>query len=471
MATTSTFKHINKGISLAGFTPELVQGTPNHSLTADGVTTASSGTSISFKIDSGATQNNNCATIPANYFQGLQVYFSASTTTSALQGKVYDISASTAVDGNNEVQLTVNTMAATPATTETFTVFAPLPADSMDLSPETEELLRDFHRQTLDKPASIRGISKVSGSFNVEIPGLITTLDSSNTPTKDRWSVLLGQIFTRTVDQGSTMVSATSTTVTVTTSHGSRFTEKISYIMVSNQVRRVESISTDTLTVDRAWTTTPTGTPEVYNCETYEPVDTEHGTFTLHFIEDDRLIEARGCLCSIKFGASFSEAVKATVEFDGEWDTTQMTDAASLSGYQANIDPIPFVNTAGMYFNSTDLSCNMAEFDLGHSRDAIRDTEAGQRFFTRERDSVIAVKFRDQVKTPKTTWEKEGTKAFMVAAFGNEAGGCVGAGGQAQVKETIGLDEENGTGYYDAQFRLYDDHDAATATRPQVFRF
>lgn len=469
MSTTASFPHINKAIGLLAFCPEIAHGTPNYSLTADGG--GNGATSVTVSTVSGATHNNNLASKAANKFQGLMVYFLANTTTSALRGKSYPISASSA-PAANVVTLTVSTMAATPAGSDTFYVLAPLPADSVAISPETEDLIRDFVRLTLDAPSSIKGLSKASGSFGLELPGLVTTLGSGATPARDRWSQLLELLGTRRAIAGTTVSGGGSTTTVIDVTDASAFAVG-DLVMIGGEVRRITAINTaaapDNITITPALSAAPADTTVVYQSEVITPYDTGHGTATLLWLEDDRLIIVQGAVLTFKLAAAFGQKLAGTVEFDGEFAVAQWSDGAAIGGYQADKSPVAFVAGA-IHFGTTQLHVNSFEFDLGHDRQEIRDTSAGIRFFTRARAAMTKVVFRYTAKTPKTTWEKDGAQARLLATIGNSAGNAVGVTHDAQVI-TAAESDVNKTTYWDTTFRAYDDQDAADAVKPRIFRF
>lgn len=469
MSTTASFPHINKAVSLLAFCPEVVQGTPNYSCTADGG--ANSGTAITIDTTTGATQNDNLAAVTANKFQGLMVYFLPNTATAALRGKAYPISASSA-PAANIVTLTVATMAATPAGTDTFYILGPLPADSVSISAETEDLPRDFARLTLDAPSAVKGLTKASGSFGLELPGLVTTLGNGATPALDRWSQLLELLGTRRAVAGTTVSGGGSSTTVVDVTSAASFAVG-DLVMIGGEVRRITAINTaatpDNITITPALSAAPADTTVVYQSETITPYDTGHGTATLLWIEDDRLVVVQGAVLNFKMAAQFGQKLAGSVEFDGEWATSQWSDGSTLGGYQADKSPIPFV-AGEIHFGTTKLNVNNFEFDLGHDRQELRDTSAGIRFFTRARAAQSKVVFRYTAKTPKTTWENAGTQARLLATIGNAAGSAVGVTHDAQVLSAADSDV-NKTAYWDVMFRAYDDQDAADAVKPRIFRF
>ena len=159
------------------------------------------------------------------------------------------------------------------------------------------------------------------------------------------------------------------------------------------------------------------------------------------------------------------------IEFDGSWDPSWgLTDAATLSGYQLNKDPIAFIATGGIYFGTTLLGANSVEFDLGHGRSELRDTTGGTTNMVTSRAATCKVVFRDIAKTPKATWENAGTKDRLLVSAGNAAGNACAFEGWAQA-QSVGSNPINDTRYWDTMFRFFDDQDAATATKPRLCRF
>jgi len=472
MATTSSFSHINEAIGLAGFCPELVQGTPNYNFTADGG--ANSGTAVTIDTTSGATHNNNIASITAEKFQGLQIWFPPTTATSALQGKAYNISAQSA-PAANIVTLTVDTMAATPAGTDVFWILGVLPIEKTMPDVKTAGLPRDFMRLTLDPASSIAGLSDASGSITFEAFGLNTTLGDGVTPVKDRLSVFLETFYgTRTAASGTAVSGSGSTTTVVDVADASGFAVG-QVVVISGEARKITAIDTastpDNITLHRALSAAPADTTVVYGSEHFEPVDTGHATGTLFFLADDSLITIYGAIGSVKFSAPFGEIVKCSFDFNGEWDPSQMTDAASLGGYQLAKSPIAFTSTPNVDFNTTELATNAIEFDTGSASVDIQDTEAGgKRFFIRERKAMVNLKFRYKNRTPKYTWEANKTKAYLLACAGTGAGDMIGFGIDGHIPEPASMSEVNATRYWDAQFQHYDDQTANDAQYPRIIR-
>lgn len=471
MATTSSFPHINESIGQIAFCPEIVQGTPNYSFTADGG--GNTTTAVTIDTTSGVTQNDNIAAIIAEFFQGLQVYFLPTTATAALQGKAYNISAQTA-PAANIVTLTVDTMPSAPAASDVFYVIGALPAEKVVPDTSTDNLPRDFHRLTLDPPSSVKGLSRASGSLSLECPGLNTTLGSGVSPVKDRISVFLETFYgSRSAIPGTAVSGSGSTTTVVDVVDASNYAVN-DVVVIDGQARRVTAIDTastpDNITLHRALSSAPADATVVYSTERFEPADTGHGTGTLLFLTDDRLIVIYGCIGSVKFTAPYGDFVKMMFDFNGEWSPSQTQDGASLGGYQMNKDPIPFINTANCDFGGTSLAVNALEFDTGSASTDIKDTDAGVRYFIRERKATCKTVFRYQNKTPKTTWENSGTKARLLACAGSGAGDMIGFEGWAQIGDPISATEVNQTGYWDANFNFFDDQDANDATKPRIIR-
>ena len=466
MATTSSFAHVNDKIQLFSFVPELTKGTPNWQFQAKA---GGSTTSTIIDTAAGAGRDDlNLASMTTDFLNGLQIYISTGTDA----GEVVDITAS--AESGGDVTLTHSALTTGTSASDVFYVLGPITASNISANPETEDLERDFARLTLDAPSGVKGLSKMSGSFEMEMCGLVTTLGNGATPTYDRLSQFLTCVGTRRAAAGTDITGSGSTTTTLDVSVSAGFQEH-DLILVENQIRRVTSVvsgSPDQLVLDYALSAAPATSAEVYQCEQFTPDDTDHRTHSFIWLIDDRLIELRECVCSVKVGGEFGGKVMMPVEFDGMWDPSWgLSDAATLSGYQMDQDPIAFIATGGIYFNTTDLNCNSFEFDLGHSRGELRDTGGNITFNVNGRVASCKVVMRDIDKTPKATWENAGTKARMTMSAGNTAGDACAFEGWAQVREPIGSSPVNDTRYWDCTFRFFDDQDAASAIKPRICRF
>lgn len=467
MATTSAFAHINEKLGLLAFNPEVTAGTPNWSFTATG----GSGTTVTVDTASGNTHDNAISSAADDFFNGLQVYYLDSTSTSALQGQVYDIS-DFAVSGGTAT-FTVDTQAATPSSGDVFYVFGALKASEVSVETAPEDLPREFVRQTLDPASSEKGLEITSGSFNFEMPGLLTPSADGSAPGLDRMSQFLTCIGARSTSAGEAVTGSSSTTTQVDVTDASTFSVG-QHVLINNQVRKVTAVDTastpDNIIVSPALSAAPAASDVVYTGETFTPDDTGHRTHTMLFLTDDRLIDVPGCAFSIKFMVDqFGALSMGEAEFDAGAYTYQ--DAVSLDASQTTKKAIPFTSTGGCHWGSNVLAVNSFEFDLAHGRQELRDTSANLRYDVRERAATCSVTLRDTTKAVKDDWEANKTQAHLIIACGNSAGACVAVAGNAQV-QSAGANNINDTRYWDATFAFVDDQtDAATPQKPLLVRF
>ena len=467
----ATPNYINTSLGLFGISKEVAAGLPNWSFTVSG---SSGATNIQVDTTSGSTHDDNIASAAADWFKGCQVYFTASTLTAALQGKVYDVSA---FSSGGTANFTVNTMAATPAAGDTFYAFWPLPASNISINVSTENLERDFVRQTLDKPSALKGLKMCDGSFDVEIPGLVTASANTSAPGVDRWSALLSVVGTRkaavaTVQSGAT-ATATSASVAVVGTLA-----KDDVVIIENQARVLTDVTGSTITWAPALSANISGGATVYTGEQWAAADDSHQTLTLLHVTDDRLVECRGAACSVKLSAEFGGVLAGSVEFsaaymasggaESGWD---LQDSFTVDGSQASKKPPVFKTAAAHHFAGTALSVASWEFDLGHERAEHRYVDT--HYFTiTARNATCAVNFKDTSVTPKETWEASGTVGELLMAAGKSAGDCVVISGQAQMYDPASSAENNGFQDYNATFAFCDDQtDAANAKRPMIVRF
>lgn len=465
-------------IGLFGFTPELTQGTPNWNFTADGG--SNSGTAITIATNGGATHNNNLANMTADFLNRCLVYFLSNTTTSALQGKVYEITDS--AYSSNVVTLTVPTMAATPDAAETFIVFAPIQASDVSVSPGYENLPRnEFERQTLEMPFSNKGLQTVSGSFKFELFGLEQENGNGDTPRIDRLGQLLTAMGTRSSKAGILVASATgaspaNSTTNVNIASGSLPSALAvgDWVLINNEAARVTATTdagadTDYFTVSPALSAAPSASDEIFIGEIVTPDDTGHRSHTVLLARDTQLIECRGCVFSFGASGAFGANLEASAEFDGEaWD---LQDTYTIDGQQSTKVAIPFV-AGRAYFGTTALGLNAFEFSLGHGRQQLRDTAASQRQFITTRDATLKVVFRNTGATPKETWEANGTKDWLFVQVGNAAGACVVIAGYAQIQDPAEMTDTEGFQYWDAGFAFRDDQtDFDDPYKPLIIRF
>lgn len=459
-------------IGLMGFCPEVGQSTPNWDLTADGGINTT--TKILVDNTSGATHNNALAAMNDSHLDYLQVFYREDTTTVALRGKVYKVGLTSRV--TTVVTLnTTETMAAAPAATDRFVIFAPLPASDVSISSGYENLSRaEFERQTLDKAASCKGLKIVSGSFKFDYTGLEQENGNGDTPRLDRTSQLLRAVGTRTSVAGTTISGGASPDgANLDFTDASALNVK-DWVLIDGEAARIVSIDTgatpDRVVVEPAL---PKGVPaaatEVFVGELFTPDDTGHQSHTILFLRDTQLTEAIGCVFSFGMSGAFGGLVEATAEFDGDsWD---MQDSYSLDGSQSTKACLPFV-AGRAAFGSTSIPLNSFEFALGHGRQQLRDVMAGQRQFITSRDSTMKCVFRNVDVVPKETWEASGTQALLMVQVGNSAGNCIVIGGNAQIQDPSESTDVEGHSYWDATFAFRDNQtNAELPLKPQLVRF
>lgn len=459
-------------IGLVGFCPEVTQGEPNWDLTADGGVNTT--TKILIDNTSGATHNNALALMVDGHLDHLQVYFRTDTTTAALQGKIYDLALSSRV--TSVVTANVGeTMAAAPAATDRFVLFAPLPASDVSISPGTENLDRpEFERQTLDKAAACKGLKIISGSFKWELPGLEQENGSGDTPRLDRFSQFLRAMGARRAVAGTTISGGASPDGANLDFVDASAMQVGDWVLVGPDAARITSIDTGA-TPDRVVVSpplasgVPADTTEVFMGEVVTPDDTGHQSHTILSMRDTQLTESLGCVFSFGLSGSYAGLIEATAEFDGEsWD---LQDSYALSGAQSTKNCLPFV--AGQaYFGTTAMPLNSFEFALGHGRQQLRDVFAGQMQRITTRDATLKCVFRNEDAVPKETWEAAGTQARLTVQVGNSAGACVVIAGNAQIQEPTTSTDVEGHAYWDATFAFRDNQtDPAAALKPQLIRF
>ena len=270
MSTTSPFAHINDNIQLFSFVPELTKGTPNVLFQAKG-----GGTTTSSIIDTAAGAGRddlNLANMTADFLTALQIYV----LTGVAAGEIVDISASSFAAG--DVTLTHNALTGGAlGAGDIFYILGPITAENISPNAETEDLERDFARLTLDAPAAVKGLSKVGGSFEMEMCGLLTTLGLGATPTVDRVSQFLTCMGTRRAAAGTDITGAGSTTSVLDVTSAATF-QADDLVLINNEIRRVTSVvsgSPDQLNLNIPLSAIPTAADVVYQAEQFTPDDTE----------------------------------------------------------------------------------------------------------------------------------------------------------------------------------------------------
>ena len=471
MATTSSFAHLNERLQMMAFCPEVTQGTPNWDVKADDSQTGGpvhSPTTTYVNTGSGSGAHDlNLAGASDDIFNGLYIYVK----TGSRAGEVKKITDFT--EGANYATFTHEAFSGALADTDQFYVFAPLPASSVAITSKTENLERDFARLTYDPPSSLKGLTMASGSFDLELFGLETPSADGSAAGLDRLSQLLQFIGTRGAKVGEAVTGSGSTTTQIDVTDASPYAAG-DIVLINNQIRRVTATNTgatpDNITVSPALSAAPTAGTIVYLAETFTPAETGHRSHTFLFLTDDRLVEVRGCMCSLKITAEYGAALKASVEFDASaWD---WQDAFALDGQQSTKYPPVYKTAAAQHFGTTLLNTRSWEFDLAHGRAETRDTAANVRYDIRTRKATCSVSFRDTAVTPKETWESSATQGFLLVACGNASGSAVAVGGNAQIQDGAESQNQNDTRYYQASFGFVDDQtDYATPSKPVLCRF
>ena len=454
-------------LGLLAFCPEVTQGTKNTKFTASGGT----GTTATLST-AGAQDNAALAAVADDFFNGLYIYFDSATTTTALRGKVYKITDFARV--STTCTFTVGeTMAGTPASGDIFYVFAPLQASGAPVTFGYENLTREaFERQTLDAPTSKKGLKVVNGSFNLELWGLEQENGNGDTPTPDRLSQFLLAFGARRSVAGTTVSGGSSTTTSVDVSDASGLTAG-DLVLINGEVRRVtatDTVSTpDNITVSPALSAAPADTDEVFVGERFTPYDSGHVSHTILHLRDTQLVTAIGCVFSFGVTATFGGLVQMQCDFDGESWTIE--DTITLDGEQSTKTALPWT-IGDAYFGTTELCVNNFNFAENAGRQQLRDTCANQRQFVTSRDASLQVVWRNTVKTPKDTWEANGTHDRILLSVGNAAGAAIAITGQGQIQDPAAMADVEGHQYWDASFAFRDDQtDYATALKPEIVRF
>lgn len=454
-------------LGLLAFCPEVTQGVKNTKFVANG------GTGTTATLDTGGAQDNAALAAVANdFFNGLYLFFAANTTTTALQGKVYKIS-DFARSSTTCTFTTSATMAASPASGDIFYVFAPIQASSVSVTAGYENLSREaFERQTLDAPTSVKGLKQASGSFNLEAWGLEQENGNGDTPALDRLSQFLLAFGTRRSVAGTTVSGGGSSTTVVDVSSAAGFAVG-DLVLIGGEVRRITAVDTgstpDNITVAPALSAAPADTTEVFGSERFTPYDTGHVTHTILHLRDVQLLTLIGCSFSFGLTATYGGLTQMQVEFDAnDW---QIEDTVTLDGEQSTKKALPWT-VGDVFFGSTELCVNNFNFTENAGRQTLRDTCAGQRLFVTSRDASLQVVWRNTVKTPKDTWEANGTHDRILLQVGNAAGAALAITGQGQIQDPAAMADVEGHQYWDASFAFRDDQtDYNTALKPEIVRF
>tara|TARA_Y100001938_G_scaffold90901_1_gene124637 strand:- start:1377 stop:2786 length:1410 start_codon:yes stop_codon:yes gene_type:complete len=460
-------------IGIFGYVPEVTQGKRCFKLKATGG--SSSSLVVSNAVSTGF-DNENLTDTPTDFFKGLQLYG----ITGSNAGKILDITSQTYSLGS----VTFNfATAGIVSAGHTFYLLGRLPASNVSITSGKENLTREeFVRPTLDRPSSLKGLSTVSGSFDMELCGHATGTDASTVALPvDAYSAFFSGIGTRAAGGGATVASGASSSVfDVGGGEGARFAVG-DFVMVNNEVAKITNISTDTLTVAPAFSDIPAGSDVVYGAEYYTPDDTGHRSFTFVHLADDQLWTYSGCVYSLSFSGDFGALTSASVEFTGE---DYSVDTASVTGFSFdNPSPttVPFVTgRATVNDGSSDIALYIGsvEFDYGNGIELTRDTNENQQAFIITRESTLGASLRDRnesafaFKNQATGIEALGTKLTTTVQVGNVATKCVGVHGKTQFQDPASMSDRNGINYYDVNLWFCDDStDVINPTKPIFFRF
>ena len=284
---------------------------------------------------------------------------------------------------------------------------------------------------------------------------------------------------------GEAIVAGTLTTTVATVTDASTFAVD-DLVLINNQVRRITNVDTtatpDELTFAPALSAAPSATDVIYSGEQWEAADTGHQTLTILYLTDDRLVECRGAVCSIKLSAEFGAMLMASVEFNAAYmasggDETgwDLQDGFTFDGSQTTKKPPVYKTSAAAIFDdggSLDpLAVASFEFDLGHERGEHRYVDTHY-FTVTGRAATCGVNYKDAALKTKETWELDGTVGELIMAAGKSAGDCVCVGGQAQIQDAASTADNNGFNDWNTSFAFVDDQtDAANAKGPRIVRF
>lgn len=475
MPTTASVPYINERLGTFALVKEITQGERCWSLTASG----GSGTTVTVDTTSGNTHDNNLASMADDHYNGAQIRFLSSTSTSALRGKVYNVSDSALSGGT--VTLTVNTMAATPSSGDVFYIFWPVKGSNISMGLNVENIERDFVRNTLDKPSSLAGLKTASVSFEVEIPGLENVASDGVAPTVDVYGGVLSAIGARSTSVGEAVSGSSSTTSAVDVTDASTFSVG-QHVLINKQLVRITALDTastpNNLTVSPALSAAPAASDLVYTGETWTPDDQGHQSFTILYQKDDRLMEVRGIVASVRLDAEFGNYPRITFEGDGAYQESDGTSAAwDMQDAFTELDaehpaklPQVYTKCSARHFGTTTMSVASVSFDLGHERAEHR--YCGSHFYSiTARNATCAVNFKDTSVNPKESWELGKTQDHLLIGIGNTAGNVVAVAGNAQAQE-VGMENNNEFSDYSATFAFVDDQtDVDSPKKPLLIRF
>lgn len=467
--------YINESLGLMSISKEVTAGLPNWEFTCTGGTN----TEVTVSASSGNTHDNNLATSVNDFFIGAQLYWKAG---GALAAEVRDITDYTLV--GTTATFTVSpawSASAATAATDEFYVLYPLPASNVSINVSVENHERDFVRQSLDKASSLKGLKVCDGSFDVEIPGMTTSSAHATAPAVDRYSSILSVVGNRRATVGAEVVAGTLSTTQASVANASTFAVD-DLVMINNQVRRLTVVDTsgNILTFSPPLSAAPTvALPDVvYTGEQWEAIDDGHQTLTLLYLKDDRLIECRGAVCSVKLTAEFGGVMGASVDFNAAYMASGgveegwfLYSGVTMGGEQTSKKPPVFMTSAAAHFGTTLLNIASFDFDLGHGR--VEHRYVDSHYFTiNERAATCGVNFKDTSVTPKSTWEATGTTDELIMTCGSSVTDTVAISGQTQIQDAAAFAENNGFQDYNAAFAFVDDQtDLSNAKGPRIVRF
>ena len=475
MSTSATPKHILDRIGLVCFVPEVTKGTPNWNLDADDTTSGGpiQSTTVTYVDTATGSGAHDLALNGAadDLFIGMLLY----AVDGANAGAVVEITDFAEASSAAVFTHTAWASGSPVADTNQIYLIGPLQASDASFTPHTENVPREgFARQTLDGPSSLKGKTFGTGSFNFEPIAMEVPSTSSAAATMDGMSQFLRAIGTRRVGVGTTFAAGWNT-VTGDVADASGLLAG-DYIMggTNNEIRRITSISTNTLVTAPPWSTTPINTETCLPAEQWVPADTGHQSHTILYVADDTYVEFKGCVFSFGLTGEIGGKVMASAEFDcGSW--SQNSSAFTVLGQQSARRALEFKASGVHHFSTTALGITSFEWTLGHGRTELFDTAAGNLYFASTRESTMSVTHRDQGESAlalRETWESSGTIAKLIIAVGNATGAAVGVGGQAQVQDPSEYSSVNEFRHFDTTFAFVDNQEsAATAEKPIFFRF
>ncbi|MFH2001195.1 MAG: hypothetical protein ABIK28_16050 [Planctomycetota bacterium] len=447
--------------------PEVTQGTPNWDVKQLDPAPASK-VSMTVDVVAGVGSHDlNLASATADFLNGLYLYCKAG----ANAGEVKKISDFAVALGVATFTIVAPGFTANITAGDQFYIGAPLQASNPKITPKYDDLPRDeWIRQTLDAVPSLKGVKMVSGSFDFELPGLVQENGNGDTPASDRFSHITKGVGTLRSVAGQLAAAGSTTGIINVVSAAAWLAGDalLATLADGNEMSIIQSIATNAVTVLPAMTSAPALSAEVWNSERVTPDDSGHQSFTFLFLQDDQLVECRGCLIELSISGSATKQIKASIEFDGEdWD---MQDTFTLDGEQEKT-PIEF-DVGRVHFGTVEVDVNAFEFKVGHERVLLTDTGVGHRYYITKRKSTLKITFRNKTVVPKETWEAAGTEALLVLQIGDTASGGLCIYGTAQIQDPSEFTKVEDHVYWDATFVFCDGQtSASTPRKARIARF